>query len=442
MGTRGRVFLIAALALLGLSGTAHAGFPGDNGRIVFERNSPGFGCDKQLLTVNPDGTGTTSISPTSATGGHLASWSADGRRIALAAAGCGEPGEIYTEDPDGSARTRVTANSVYDDAPTWSPSGSEIAIQTSRQPLPDPSCGNQRDLYAIAADGSSARALTSDEHIERQPAWSPDGIRIVYSKTFVGYDEFCDAVTAFTGTYLIDSNGTNERSIDISGGDFDWSPDATKIVYQQGNDIFVTDIGPAGGPPGSTATDLTNTPGFSEVEPAWSPDASQIAYSREGHIWVMNADGSNQHQITSASDPDNNPDWQPIVNRPPDCSGVVASRPVLGTVNRRLVPVTLDGANDPDGDPVTLTVDGITQDEPVLGPGDPTSPDAVDEGDGEVRIRAERDPHGDGRVYRISFTASDGRGGSCSGIAKVAVPRHRRKAAVDSAPPSYDSFAR
>jgi hypothetical protein len=35
-------------------------------------------------------------------------------------------------------------------------------------------------------------------------------------------------------------------------------------------------------------------------------------------------------------------------------------------------------ATDPDGDPVTLSVDGVTQDEPVSGPGDPTSPDAVD----------------------------------------------------------------
>jgi hypothetical protein len=43
-------------------------------------------------------------------------------------------------------------------------------------------------------------------------------------------------------------------------------------------------------------------------------------------------------------------------------------------------------------------------------------------------------------VYRIAFTASDGRGGSCSGTAKVSVPRKKRKAAVDSAPPSYDSL--
>jgi hypothetical protein len=115
---------------------------------------------------------------------------------------------------------------------------------------------------------------------------------------------------------------------------------------------------------------------------------------------------------------------------------------VLTTANHRLVPITLDGATDPDGDPVTLAVDGVTQDEPVVGRTDNTSPDAVDEGDGQLRVRAERDPHGDGRVYRIAFTASDGHGGSCSGTATVSVPRKKRKAAIDSAPPSYDSLVR
>ena len=91
---------------------------------------------------------------------------------------------------------------------------------------------------------------------------------------------------------------------------------------------------------------------------------------------------------------------------------------------------------------MSVTIDGVTQDEPVTSSGDRTSPDAIDAGEGEFRLRAERDPRGDGRVYRIAFTATDGRGGSCSGVAKVAVPRHRKKPAVDSAPPSYDSFSR
>ena len=103
--------------------------------------------------------------------------------------------------------------------------------------------------------------------------------------------------------------------------------------------------------------------------------------------------------------------------------------------------VAIEGVTDPEAEVVTLAVDGITQDEPVVGAGDRTSPDAIDRGDGDVRIRAERSALGDGRVYRIAFTASDGRGASCAGTATVAVPRKKRKPAVDSAPPSYDSLA-
>ena len=40
-----------------------------------------------------------------------------------------------------------------------------------------------------------------------------------------------------------------------------------------------------------------------------------------------------------------------------------------------------------------------------------------------MRLRAERSPRGDGRVYRIAFAASDAHGGECTGAATVAVPR-------------------
>jgi hypothetical protein len=122
-------------------------------------------------------------------------------------------------------------------------------------------------------------------------------------------------------------------------------------------------------------------------------------------------------------------------NRLPDCSGVSASRSLLWPANGGLRIVELAGATDPDGDSVTLSITGVTQDEPLTRRYDAalTSDPAV------VRIRAQRDGKGDGRVYLISFTASDG-SASCAGTAKVSVPRHRGKAAVDSAPPSYDSL--
>jgi CSLREA domain-containing protein len=131
-----------------------------------------------------------------------------------------------------------------------------------------------------------------------------------------------------------------------------------------------------------------------------------------------------------------------VTNRPPNCASVIASPNRLWPPNHRLVLIALAGATDPDGDTVTLTVTGATQDEPVsgLGPGD-VAPDAqAGTQSNTVFVRAERADTGDGRVYRVSFTGSDRKGGSCSGTVKVSVPKTQRSTAVDSAPPSYNSF--
>lgn len=132
------------------------------------------------------------------------------------------------------------------------------------------------------------------------------------------------------------------------------------------------------------------------------------------------------------------------VNQPPDCSGVTATPTSLWPPNHKLKIVTLSGATDPDGDTPTLTVTGVTQDEPVRANenGD-ASPDAVGgPGSDQVRLRAERSGSGDGRVYRIAFRATDALGASCTGSLNVAVPhdQSRSGSAVES-PASYDSFA-
>jgi hypothetical protein len=113
-----------------------------------------------------------------------------------------------------------------------------------------------------------------------------------------------------------------------------------------------------------------------------------------------------------------------ITNKDPDCSTVKASLKTLWPPNHKFQLVTVGGATDPDGDPVTLTITGVTQDEPLNGTGDgDTSPDAkTGPSSNQVYLRAERSGKGNGRVYRVSFTGSDGEGGTCSGTAKVGVP--------------------
>jgi len=130
-----------------------------------------------------------------------------------------------------------------------------------------------------------------------------------------------------------------------------------------------------------------------------------------------------------------------VTNQPPDCSAASGVHVDLWPPNHDLVPIDVlaaTGITDPDGDAVTITIDRVTQDEPVTGTGSgDTSPDAIIIGG--LSIRAERAGDGNGRVYQVSFTASDGVGGSCTGQLAVTVPHSQNgQAAIDDGQ-LYDS---
>jgi hypothetical protein len=130
-----------------------------------------------------------------------------------------------------------------------------------------------------------------------------------------------------------------------------------------------------------------------------------------------------------------------LANNPPDCSAAAPSVDTLWSPNHKFVAVNVLGVTDPDGDPVTITIDGIRQDEPVNGLGDgDTSPDGAGVGTDTASVRAERAGNGNGRVYTIDYTAMDDKGATCSGDVTVSVPKNQGKhgAAVDDGP-TFDS---
>ena len=130
-------------------------------------------------------------------------------------------------------------------------------------------------------------------------------------------------------------------------------------------------------------------------------------------------------------------------NVAPGCANVVPSKTKLWSPQRAFVLVALSGATDANGDPLTFAITAVTQDEKtklVSGPGD-RSPDAqrVSGKPHQIKLRAERAPKGNGRVYRIVYTVSDGRGGTCSSVEKVGVPiRQGGTAKANST--QYNSF--
>ena len=122
-------------------------------------------------------------------------------------------------------------------------------------------------------------------------------------------------------------------------------------------------------------------------------------------------------------------------NEPPDCSQAEPSIGTLWPPNHEMRAVTITGVPDPDGDPVTITITSIRQDEPTQSPGSGnTAPDGSGVGSDTAFVRAERDDSGDGRIYHIGFSAADGQGGTCTGEVIVGVPNSKESTAVDGGP--------
>jgi hypothetical protein len=172
----------------------------------------------------------------------------------------------------------------------------------------------------------------------------------------------------------------------------------------------------------------------------WTPDYSQAGNYAVTFTVTDPSGGSDSRTINIVV-----VDVPQNVNRDPDCSRAVPSVTEIWPPNhKQTVVVDILGVTDPDGDPVTITVTMILQDEPTntLGDGD-TWVDGSGVGTARASVRAERSgtPRlpGNGRVYEIFFTASDGHGGTCSSSVKVGVPHDQdHRPAVDDGA-HYDS---
>lgn len=133
-----------------------------------------------------------------------------------------------------------------------------------------------------------------------------------------------------------------------------------------------------------------------------------------------------------------------FANSPPVCTDAVPSIDMLWPANHKFATIEVLGVVDPEGDATTVNIDAIRQDEPTDTFGDGSfTPDGRGVGTSTAEVRAERvgskKVPGDGRVYHISFTASDTFGGNCSGAVLVSVPHDRRGSAAVDGDPLYDS---
>lgn len=115
---------------------------------------------------------------------------------------------------------------------------------------------------------------------------------------------------------------------------------------------------------------------------------------------------------------------EPVVNQAPDTSGARASISEITSVNHKMVPIDILDVVDPEGDPVSIEITGITQDEAVNENGSGKKEiDGQGIGTNQALVRAERSGKGNGRVYHITFIARDDKGAESVGTVVVGV-RH------------------
>jgi Tol biopolymer transport system component len=445
----GRRLLGAGVALWAVcAGPAFAAFPGHNGEIAVEASPAPGRLDIGAIAL--DGTARTIVGMGTRDESSPA-WSPDGERLAFARYEGGPDSNLFIVNSDGSGEHRLTTSGGMDESPSWSPDGRRIVYTAdpTTNCVRDPDC--EAEVHILNVDTLDDFVLADRGY---QPAWSPRGDVIAFTRTApcAGCHEDDIYTVAPDGSGL--TNLTADTSDDAVQAT--WSPDGAQIAYAANFDCCVPHDIAKMNADGSNKTRLTFSgspaPFIIADGPTWSPDGKRIAFiwrpvgtcSSYGCGWElfhMATDGTDITRVTNDGQRQARPDWGAAPRHPPDCSNLAPSRQTLWPHNRRFVKVWVSGAADPDGEPLTVQITGVTQDEPVTGRRDWTTPDAKLPGGAKVRLRAERNPKGDGRVYRVAVRVSDSDGASCDGTVQVEVRRHKHKPAVDSAPPSYDSVA-
>lgn len=304
------VALLAAGLLVLADKPAHASFPGTNGKIAFVSDRDGV--NDQIYTMNPDGSGLQKLTNATSiyTGSYNPSFSGDGTKITF-----DRSGEIWSMNADGSGQTQLTSNSVPDSDPAFSPNGRRIIFLSRRGADTSPGIDN---IWVMNANGTGQTRLTSG-HPVSQPTYSPDGTKIAFVRDGQLWVVNSDGTNPVQ--YTSDNTGTPDTSVKAVGYPT-WSPDGSTIEFTAiGGALHCSCEGyfstsAAGGDPTTIGPVDSNY----DSNLAFSPDGTRITLDSnrnngKSEIYTQNFDGSAPENITNNPAKDQQPDWGPQIQQ-------------------------------------------------------------------------------------------------------------------------------
>jgi len=227
-------------------------------------------------------------------------WSPDGRSLAYVSFHSGLPA-IYLQTVRTGERTRVSAYSGINGAPSFSPDGSRLAVALSRRD------GNV-DIYQLTLASKELKRLTDDPAIDTEPAWSPDGRSIYFTSDRAGAPQI----------YRLEPGG-DERARRIT---FEGNYNARARVSPDGRELAVVTqdrggfrIAVVDAARGSLRV-LSN--GRLDESPSWAPNGADIIYAtREGGrgaLAIVAADGRVQQRLAADAGEVREPAWSPFLH--------------------------------------------------------------------------------------------------------------------------------
>ncbi len=296
------------------------------GKILFASNDGKTpNADYDLYTINPDGSNKTKLTNFGKFINHPV-WSPDRSRIVYCARTDENRDKIFIMTADGREKRQLTFGESDDKFPTWSPDGKQIAYISYRDKVPN--------LFVMDDRGNNVKQLTfvSKGDTVLWPIWSPKGNVIAYTYNKAGED-------IDERLWIIKPDGTDAKELlssnnkDLSDAEPAWSPDG-KIIYFLSNrtkqmEIWKFDyekwlkVLAEKGSVSNEDIDLKRISNlfavgiFPEHRPRVSPDGRKIVFYGVGRDWknigtnlyTLNVDGSGLTNITKSTDNDEWPDW-------------------------------------------------------------------------------------------------------------------------------------